>query len=62
MDWDRKRLVDFNAGKNQLVLFDWSINSRAIDAKMDRFVFEEKIHFSGIVFLFYIYLLSCLCC
>ena len=42
MDWDRKRLVDFNAGKNQLVLFDWSINSPAIDAKMDRFVFEEK--------------------
>ena len=54
MDWDRKRLVDFNAGKNQLVLFDWSINSRAIDAKMDRFVFEEKIHFKivGLSFSF----------
>ena len=25
IDWDRKWLVDFNAGKTQLVSFDWSI-------------------------------------
>ena len=24
MDWSRKWLVEFNAGKTQLVLFDWS--------------------------------------
>ena len=35
-------LVDFNAGKTQLVLFDWSNNSGAIDVRMDEFVLEEK--------------------
>ena len=29
VDWGRKWLVDFNAGKNQLVLFDWSENTGA---------------------------------
>ena len=42
MDWGRKWLVDFNAGKTQLILFDWSNNSGAIDVKMDGSVFEEK--------------------
>ena len=42
MDWGSKWLVDFNAGKTQLVLFDWSNNTRAIDVKMDRSVLEEK--------------------
>ena len=42
MDWSRKRLVDFDAGKSQLVLFDWSNNTGAIDVKMDRSVHEEK--------------------
>ena len=40
-----KWLVDFNAGKTQLVLFDWSKNTGAIDVKMDGFVLEEKTSF-----------------
>ena len=35
-------MFDFNAGKSQLVLFDWSYNTGAIDAKMDGSVLEEK--------------------
>ena len=42
LDWDRKWLNDFNAGKTQLVLFDWSNNTGAINVKMDRSVLEEK--------------------
>ena len=37
-----KWLVDFNAGKTQLVFFDHSSNTGAIDKKMDGAVFEEK--------------------
>ena len=33
LDWNRKRLVDFNAPKTQLVLFDWSNNSGVIDVR-----------------------------
>ena len=33
--WGRKWLVDFNAGKAQEVSFDWSVNTCAIDVKMD---------------------------
>ena len=35
VDWGRKLLVDFNAGKAQLVSFDRSNNTGAIDVKMD---------------------------
>ena len=42
VDWGRKWLVDFNAGKTQLVLFDWSNSTRAIDVEMDGSVLEEK--------------------
>ena len=42
VDWGRKWLVDFNAGKTQLVSFDWSNNNGAIDVKMDGSVLEEK--------------------
>ena len=42
VDSGRKWLRDLNAGKTQLVLFDWSINAGAIDLKMDRSVLEEK--------------------
>ena len=42
VDWGKKWLVDFNAGKTQLVLFDWSNNNDSIDVKMDGSVFEEK--------------------
>ena len=42
VDWGRKWLVDFNAGKTQLVLFEWSKNTGAIDVKMDGSVLVEK--------------------
>ena len=42
MDWDRKWIVDFNAGKTQLVSFDESNNTGAIDVKMDGSVHEDK--------------------
>ena len=42
VDWGRKCLVDFNAGKTQLVSFDWSNNTGAINVKMDGSVLEEK--------------------
>ena len=45
MDWERKWLVDFNAWKTKLVLFDRSNNTGAIDVKMDGSVFEEKSSF-----------------
>ena len=45
VDWGRKWLVDFNAGKTQLVLFDRSKNTGAIDVKMDGSVLEEKSSF-----------------
>ena len=44
-DWGRKWLVDFNAGKTQLVLFDRSKNTGAIDVKIDGSVLEEKTSF-----------------
>ena len=45
VDWGRKWLVNFNAVKTQLVLFDWSKNTGAIDVKMDGSVLEEKTSF-----------------
>ena len=45
MDWGKKWLVDFNAGKTQLVLFDQSNNTGAIDVKMDGSVLEENSSF-----------------
>ena len=45
MDWGKKWLVDFNAGKNQLVLFDKSNNNGSIDLKMDGSVLEERSSF-----------------
>ena len=41
-DWRRKWLVDFDAGKTQLVSFDRSYNTGATDVKMDGSVLEEK--------------------
>ena len=53
VDRGRKWLVDFNAGKAQLVSFDWSNNIGAIDVKKNGFVFEEKSSFKmlGLTFL-----------
>ena len=45
VDWGRKWLVDFNAGRTQLVLVDQSSNTVAIDVKMDGPVLEEKSSF-----------------
>ena len=45
VDSCRKWLVDFNAGKTQLVSFDWSNNNGAIDVKMDGSVLDEKSSF-----------------
>ena len=52
VDWGRKWLVDFNAGKTQLVSFDCSKNTGAIDVKMDGSVLEEKSSFGvlGLIF------------
>ena len=41
-DCGRKRLVDFNAGKTQLISFDRSNNTGAVDEKMDGSFLEEK--------------------
>ena len=45
VDWGKKWLVDFNAGKTQLVLFDRPNNNSSIDVKMDESVLEEKASF-----------------
>ena len=45
VDWGRKWLVDFNAGKTQIVSFDRSNNFGAIDVKMDQSILEEKLTF-----------------
>ena len=45
VDWGKKWVVDFNAGKTQLVLFDRSNNNGSIDVKMDGSVLEEKPSF-----------------
>ena len=45
MDWHKRWLVDVSAGKTQLVSFDLSINTGAIDVKIDRSVLNGKIIF-----------------
>ena len=45
VDWGRNWLVDFNAGKTQLILFDWSNSTAAIDVNMDGSILEEKSSF-----------------
>ena len=45
VDWGRRWLVNFNAGKTQLVSFDRSNNTGAIDVKIDGSVFEGKSSF-----------------
>ena len=52
VDWGRKWLVDFHAGKTQVVLFDQSDNTGDIDVKMDGSVLEEKssIKMMGLTF------------
>ena len=45
VDWGKKWLVDFNAGKTQLVSFDRSNNNGSTDVKMNGSVLEEKPSF-----------------
>ena len=51
--WGKNRLVGFNAGKTQLVLFDRSNNTDAVDV-MGGSVFQEKSSFKimGLTFSF----------
>ena len=42
LDWGRKWLVDYNAGKTELVSFDQSNKTGAIDVKMDGSVLEKN--------------------
>ena len=52
VDWGMKWLVDFNAGKTRLVLFERSNNTGAIDGKMDDSVLDEISSFKmlGLIF------------
>ena len=52
VDGGRKWLVDFNASKTQLVLFDQSYNTVAIDVNIDGSVLEEKSSFEVLWFTF----------
>ena len=45
VDWGKKWLVDFNAGKTQLVSFDQSNNDGSVDVNMDESVLEENSSF-----------------
>ena len=45
MDWCKKWLVNFNAGKTRLVSFDRTNNNCSIDMKMGQSVLEEKSSF-----------------
>ena len=52
VDWGKKWHVDLNAGKTQLVSFDRSKNTGAIDVKMDGSILAEKTSFKmlGLIF------------
>ena len=52
MNWGKKWLVDFNAGKTQLASFDWSNNNGPIDMKMNGSVLEEKSSFNKLELTF----------
>ena len=54
VDWGRKLLVDFNAGKAQLVLFDQPNNTGAVDVKMYGLILEEKSSFKMLVLTFFL--------
>ena len=45
MDLGKNWLLDFNAGKTQLVSFDWPNNTGSTDVKMDGSVLEERSSF-----------------
>ena len=41
VDWGKNWFVDVNAGKTQLVSFDWPNNNGSVDVKMDWSVLEK---------------------
>ena len=43
--WGKKWLVDFNTGKTQLISFDQSNNTGAVEVKMEGSVLKEKSSF-----------------
>ena len=45
MEWGKKWLVDFSAGKTQLVLFCRSNKNGSIDVEMDVSALDEKLSF-----------------
>ena len=53
VDWGRKWLVGFNAGKTQFLLFNRCNDTGAIDVKKDGFVLEKQLSFKDdqVVFL-----------
>ena len=53
MDWGKKWLVDFNAGKTQLVSLDQSNNNSSIYVKMNGSFLEEKSSFKMLGWTFY---------
>ena len=53
VDWGRKWLLDFNAGKTQFVSLDKSTDSGAIDVKKDGPVLEEKSTFKMLELSFF---------
>ena len=53
VDWGKKWLVDFNAGKTQLVSFDRSDNNGSIDVKMGGSILEEKSPFKMLGLTFF---------
>ena len=53
MDWRKRWLVDFRAGKTQLVSFDWSNNTGAFSVKMDGCVAKEKSYFKMLGLTFF---------
>ena len=52
VDWGKKWLVDFHAGKTQLISFDLSNTTGSFDVKMDGSVLEEKLSFKMLVLNF----------
>ena len=43
VDWHRKWLAHFSAGKTQIVSFHWSNNSGVIDVKMNKFLRKNHV-------------------
>ena len=53
VEWSKKWLLDFNAGKTQPISFDRSNNNGSIDVKIDVSVPEEKSSFKMLQLTFF---------